>query len=105
MKTPLRGEMLRGADFIIAVVSARGSDPFQTIFCCGARPANYSVHGSVAAVHALDISGETKTSILGNSDTQGVLTVVMQVRGASLQTLSLDARICLEHAREKKCER
>lgn len=26
MKTPLRGEMLRGADFIIGVVSASGSD-------------------------------------------------------------------------------
>lgn len=33
MKTPLRGEMLRGADFIIGVVSARASDPIQTIFC------------------------------------------------------------------------
>lgn len=26
-ETPLRGEMFRGADFIIGVVSARGSDP------------------------------------------------------------------------------
>lgn len=32
MKTPLRGEMLRGADFIIGVVSARGSDPIPAIF-------------------------------------------------------------------------
>lgn len=30
MKTPLRGEMLRGADFIIGVVSAKSSDPIQT---------------------------------------------------------------------------
>jgi len=29
VKTPLRGEMLRGADFIIEVVSARGPDPIQ----------------------------------------------------------------------------
>lgn len=33
MKTPLRGEMLRGADFIIGVVSARARDPIRTIFC------------------------------------------------------------------------
>lgn len=32
MKTPLRGEMLRGADFIIGVVSTRGSDPTPTRF-------------------------------------------------------------------------
>lgn len=32
MKTPLRGEMLRGADFIIGVVSARGSDQIQIVF-------------------------------------------------------------------------
>lgn len=32
MKTPLRGKMLRGADFIIEVVSARVSDSIQTIF-------------------------------------------------------------------------
>lgn len=31
MKTPLRGEMLRGADFIIAVVNAGRSDPITTI--------------------------------------------------------------------------
>lgn len=30
MKTPLRGEMLRGADFIIAVVNAGRSDPIPT---------------------------------------------------------------------------
>lgn len=82
MKTPLTGEMLRGADFIIGVVSARGSDPFQTIFCHGARPTNYFVHESVVAVHGLNISGDRKTSILGNSDTQRVLPVVMWVRGA-----------------------
>lgn len=38
MKTPLRGEMLRGADFIIGVVSARGSDPLQTVFCVEPGP-------------------------------------------------------------------
>lgn len=31
MKTPLRGEMLRGADFIIAVVNAGRSNPIPTI--------------------------------------------------------------------------
>lgn len=31
MKTPLRGEMLRGADFIIAVVNAGRSDPIPTV--------------------------------------------------------------------------
>lgn len=41
MKTPLRGEMLRGADFIIGVVSARGSDPIQTIFSDRHKPKNY----------------------------------------------------------------
>lgn len=47
MKTPLRGEMLRGADFIIAVVSARARDPFQTMSRRGTRPTNYSVRESL----------------------------------------------------------
>lgn len=82
MKTPLRGEMLRGADFIIGAVRARAGDPFQTVFCRGARPTSYFVHESVVAVHALNISGDRKTSILGRSHTQGVLTVVVRVREA-----------------------
>lgn len=52
MKTPLRGEMLRGADFIIAVVNAGRSDPIPTILrgrgqASGARaiPACTLLHG------------------------------------------------------------
>lgn len=101
MKTPLRGEMLRGADFIIGVVSARGSDPFQTIFCHGARPTNYFVHEIVAAVRGLNISGDRKTSILGNSDTLGVLTAVMPVRRA-LGIYAFAERAHLFQTRSKK---
>lgn len=41
MKTPLRGKMLRGADFIIGVVSARGSDLPYTIFYDRRGPRKY----------------------------------------------------------------
>lgn len=101
MKTPLRGEMLRGADFIIGVVSARGSDPFQTVFFHGARPTNYSEHESVVARHGRNISGDRKTSILGKSDTRGVLTVVMQVREA-LGTYAFAEGTHLFRARSEK---
>lgn len=51
MKTPLRGEMLRGADFIIGVVSNRGSDPFQTIFKDRHRLRNYWIlHSRVVTI-------------------------------------------------------
>lgn len=56
MKTPLRGEMLRGADFIVGVVSARGRDPLLH----GARPASYFVHAGVG--HAANISGDRTTT-------------------------------------------
>lgn len=66
---------MRGADFIIAVVSARASDPFQTMFRHGARPTNDFVHQSAAAVHCgPNISAHRERSIPGNSDTRGVFT-------------------------------
>lgn len=77
MKTPLRGEMLRGADFIIGVVSAGGSDPLQTVSCHGARPTNDFVHESAAAVHGSNISGDRETRSPGNSDAQRVPTVAL----------------------------
>lgn len=57
MKTPLRGEMLRGADFIIGVVSARGSDPIQTVSYDRHGPRNYQIlHYSMGTKHVLYIS-------------------------------------------------
>lgn len=101
MKTPLRGEMLRGADFISAVVSASASDPFQTVFCRGAGPTNYFVRGTAVAAHGLNVSGDRRTSTLGSGDTQGVLTVGMQVRGA-LGTGAFAERTHLFQTRSEK---
>lgn len=62
MKTPLRGEMLRGADFIIAVVSARAGDPFQTMSRRGAGPTDDSVRESPDTDGTLAETGGDKHS-------------------------------------------
>lgn len=58
---------------------------------------------SVVAVHGLNISGDRKTSILGNSDTQGVLTAVMQVRGALSIYAFAEHTHLFQTRLEKKC--